>query len=250
MDFEMFVDFTEREVVDNKTPKDEHRNDVKLHFEPARSLVDPKQPLLLAVGMNLVDFTPKFKVWEQLTGITIAGTKAGTRRRHTMRIGVSDAEIEKDLKKPAGQEGKNTLDAGKARAKFFGPMGKEGKDSDNAPSSDSANLDEKRAKLKGIAMLRKSLRELLTATGSTYGMPNLRPGVYVEIYGMFAPFDGYGPHRRRQRLPHAVHAAAPRHARSEKVPGAGDIIIMNELFSRLRHFEERWHRDAPMFSRL
>jgi hypothetical protein len=153
-----------------------------------------------------VDLTPKFKVWEQLTGQKMAGTKHGTRKRHSVEIKVSDAEIKSDLKgsdydiqtnrNPAPGEELNfdpveLLDAATARTRFFGSEKGDLPPPENSPSEGTSNLDEPRAKLKGIATLRKSLREFLTATGSTFGMSDLRPGVYVNIDGMYPPFDGY-----------------------------------------------------------
>jgi phage protein D len=41
------------------------------------------------------------------------------------------------------------------------------------------------------AVLREKAREFLTISGTTVGLPYLRPGVYVEIRGMRAPFDGF-----------------------------------------------------------
>lgn len=195
MDFEMFVDFTERLLLDSQAPPKD-ANKVMLHFEPARSLVTPDNAIDLRWGTNLIDFTPKFKVWELLTGVKVAGTRHGKRKRHVDLIRVDDAEITKDLKQdleytlPAAEgtsEPVKLLDAGKVRDEFFT---KEGKPAANTPSISTSNLDEPRARLQGIATLRKSLREMLTAEASTFGFPELRPGVYVRIGGLYPPFDG------------------------------------------------------------
>jgi phage protein D len=194
MDFELFVDFAERLLLDSQAPPKD-ANKVMLHFEPARSLVTPDQAIDLRWGTNLVDFTPKFKVWEQLTGVKVAGTKHGTRKRHTQTIRVDDAVIKQDLKQdleytlPAAAPGDivELLDAGEARSRFFGD---EGAATENTPSISTSNLDAARTRLQGIATLRNSLRELLTAEGSTFGFPDLRPGVYVRIGGLYPPFDG------------------------------------------------------------
>jgi phage protein D len=194
MDFELFVDFSERLLLDSQAPPKD-ANKVMLHFEPARSVVTPDKAIDLRWGTNLVDFTPKFKVWEQLTGVKVAGTKHGTRKRHTETIHVDDAVIRQDLKQdleyklPGASSGEavDLLDAGQARAHFFG---KEGTVPKNNPSISTSNLDSARTRLQGIATLRKSLRELLTAEGSTFGFPDLRPGVYVRIGGLYPPFDG------------------------------------------------------------
>ena len=190
MDFEMFVDFSNRLILDGKTPADDD-NEVKLHFEPARSIVKPKEPLEILWGRDLIDFTPKFKVWEQLTGVTVAGTKHGTRARHSHTLKSTDEAVVKDLqtdtsysldKKPV-----NTLNPAQVRSTF---VHTEGADLPNNPSVSASNLDEDRIKLQAVATLRKSTRELLTADGSVIGLPGLRPGIHVKIGGLYPPFDG------------------------------------------------------------
>lgn len=195
MDFELFVDFTKL-TQDPKAALTSSDNKVMLHFEPARSLVSPTRAIALTWGANLVEFTPKLKVWELLTEVTIGGTKHGTRARQTQVISSADADITNDLQRDSsytvpGANGKPQpvplLPAGAARAKF---LSREGSDLANSDSVDTSNLDSDRIRLSGIARLRKSMRELVTAEGSTIGMPELRPGVYVDIGGLYPPFDG------------------------------------------------------------
>lgn len=187
MDFELFVDFTERLILDAHTDKT-NASEVKLHFEPARSVVKPKDPLPLTWGTNLVEFTPKLKVWEQLTGVTVGGTSHGQRKRHSEHITPDDADVKKDLQLDDEHQDKDLLTAGQVRSKFFAK--EEGAAPPNAPSINTSNLDPDRIKLKGIATLRKSMRELLTAEGSTIGLPELRPGIHIKIGGLYPPFDG------------------------------------------------------------
>ena len=195
MDFEMFVDFTERLILDSKAPPADKASEVKLHFEPARSTVKPQKALALTWGTNLVEFTPKFKVWEQLTEVKIGGTKHGARARHTEHIGVADPEVTKDLQRDDnytipgdnGPKPVKVLDAGQVRSKF---LVKEGSEPPNPETISASNLDADRLKLQAIARLRKSTRELLTADGSTIGLPELRPGIHVNIGGLYPPFDG------------------------------------------------------------
>jgi len=80
------------------------------------------------------------------------------------------------------------LDAGAVRERFFAP---EGKAPPNSKKLDTTNLDFDRAKLHATAMLRTSARTLLTAEGSTIGFPELRPGIYVRLAGLYPPFDGF-----------------------------------------------------------
>ena len=195
MDFEMFVDFSERLILDSQAPPKD-ANDVKLHFEPARSIVKPDKALALTWGTNLVEFTPKFKVWEQLTEVKTGGTKHGTRARHSDTVTADDPEVTKDLQRDEtytipDSKGHPTpvtvLTAGDVRTSF---LEKEGSEAPNPESISTSNLDAARIRLQAIARLRKSTRELLTAEGSTIGMPELRPGIHVAIGGLYPPFDG------------------------------------------------------------
>lgn len=190
MDFELFVDFSNRLILDGKKPADDD-NEVKLHFEPARSIVTPKEPLELLWGRDLIEFTPKFKVWEQLTGVTVAGTKHGTRARHSYTLKSTDEAITKDLQRDTSysldKKPVDTLNPAQVRQAF---VHTEGADLPNDPSISASNLDEDRIKLQAIATLRKSVRELLTADGSCIGLPGLRPGIHVKIAGLYPPFDG------------------------------------------------------------
>ena len=52
------------------------------------------------------------------------------------------------------------------------------------------NVDNERARLWAAADMRKRARELLTATGSCLGFPELVPGVHVNLKGMRPPFTG------------------------------------------------------------
>jgi hypothetical protein len=201
LDFELFVDFTERLVLDSQASSKataQANNRVKLHFEPARSLFTPRRALDLIWGTNLVEFTPRFKVWELATSVKVGGTSHGRRARHGRTVegkaGPDDHNpVRADLKedphyKATGISGKvDLLDAGQVRSQFFTA---EGTPAPNPKTIDTTNLDEGRTVLKAIATLRKSLRELLTADGSTIGVPELRPGVYVRIDGLYPPFDG------------------------------------------------------------
>lgn len=198
MDFEMFVDFEDRLILDHREPT-ANDSDVKLHFEPSRSVVAPKDPLPLTWGTDLIEFTPKFKVWEQLTEVTVAGTRHGTRRRHSYKIGATDKEVTKDLHDdpdytipgPRGPTPVKLVAAGEIRARYFA---KEVNGATPVPPNPSAisasNLDPDRIKLQAIAQLRKSMRDVLTADGATIGRPGLRPGIHVKIGGLYPPFDG------------------------------------------------------------
>ena len=60
----------------------------------------------------------------------------------------------------------------------------------NVTKVNTAAIDEERARMQGIAVLRKSAREFLTAEITTIGYPALRPGTHINLTGYYAPFDG------------------------------------------------------------
>jgi phage protein D len=172
MDYELFVDF------DDPTNPD---SPLSLHFEPARSLgllggVD------LEWGKNLSDFRPSFKVWEQYTKVTVKGTHPQYRR--IVEKDAGDSEVKKDLQKEAGQPA--PMSAIEARTRFF----PDDQGSRNPYSLSVTGLDEQRAELKAARELRQRAREFLTATGSTIGFTDLRPGIHINLSGLRPPFDG------------------------------------------------------------
>jgi phage protein D len=173
LDFEVFVDFDDPTDVESE---------VKLHFEPARSLA-LETVVDLGWGTNLVSFTPKFKVWEQFTGATARGRNARTRRR--IEQSVAAEAVRADLH--AEPDGPAPLDAIEARQRFFAD---ENNPEENVEPVDVSNLDEERARRKAEAVVRTRARELLTARASTFGFAELRPGIHVNLQNLHAPFDG------------------------------------------------------------
>ncbi|MEO8699967.1 MAG: hypothetical protein ABI867_07980 [Kofleriaceae bacterium] len=202
LDFEVFVDFTDRLRLDSQA-KPADASNVRLHFEPARSLNDPETVVDLHWGVNLIELTPKLKVWEQHTGIQYGGTRHGKRARFKGTVSLEEA-IAEDLKQdttyrferanPDDPENNVVVDnidllgAGRVRERFFAKN--EGQALENDKPLHTVNIDEPRAKLQAKAQLRKTARELLTAQGSTIGFPSLRPGMYARVRGLYPPFDG------------------------------------------------------------
>lgn len=197
MDFELFVDFTKRLVIDSDDGLPADANEVKLHFEPCRSVVEPREIIDLTWGHNLIELTPKLKVWDLLTEVTVGGTRHGSRKPQRKTITASHEKVKADLHEDPSyrvQVGENRsekvelLGAAAVRDKFFA---KElGEAPPNKQNINEANLDPARLELKAIATLRNSYRKLLTAEGSTIGFPPLRPGTFVRLGGMYPPFDG------------------------------------------------------------
>jgi hypothetical protein len=184
--FQSMADRLDYEVfVDNQVNTD---SDVKLHFEPARSLNylqqgSPRQltdVYTLEWGRHISDFNPKFKVWDQYTGMTAKG--AHPTRAEEIDANADASEIDKDIRSTG-----TTLNAAQVRAQYFqGP----GDAQTNDPGVETKNLDAERAQLQAAAALRKKARQLLTVDCKTFGIPDLLPGKHVQIQGLRAPFDG------------------------------------------------------------
>ncbi len=208
LDCELFTDFQGRRGEDDQQgavasgPIDV-KSEVRVVMEPARSKVKPQKKvtdwkaielgageyLELRWGMNLIDFTPKLKVWEMPTSAVVAGSHPDRRGRARGELSESDVKsaIELELPKSTSYD-VEPIDAVTARTKFFGDAGDDGT---NQEAHDGSHLDETRAKIKALALVMKKVREFMTAEATTIGTPMLRPGVYVHILGLRPPFDGF-----------------------------------------------------------
>lgn len=174
LDYEVFVDF------DDPTDKN---SAVKFHFEPARSLT-LKGLVDLTWGSDLVEFRPKFKVWDVFTGAETHGRDP--RRRARVEETVVAGALVPDLHR--APDGATPISAIDARRRFF--QAERGAVPENPTTLDVSNLDRQRARRLAVAALRKSAREFLTAEASTIGFTRIRPGIHVNIKKLEAPFDG------------------------------------------------------------
>lgn len=200
MDYEVYVGFDKPgdpftgEAASKTGAKSVINADVKLHFSPARSAV-LGNPIPLAWGLDIVEFKPTFKIWDILTEAKVTGGLPRARGRcdPPEPIKMDDA-IKGDLHPAPGQSApisaiearKRALEteAGSAKTRV-GPEIEA-----NVATVEVKNLDTERATRQGIAALRKSAREFLTAEITTIGYARLRPGIHVNLTGFYAPFDG------------------------------------------------------------
>lgn len=171
LDYEAFVDF------DDPTDKN---SAVRYHFRPSRS-TDLRGVIDLTWNRDLVDFTPKFKVWEVYTRATASGRNPRRRARAVESVEASDLTM--DLHPAPG--GAAPISALQARDRYF-----PGESNKNELNIAVTNLDAARARQAAVAGLRKQARQFLTAEATTIGFTRLRPGIHVNIKGMYAPFDG------------------------------------------------------------
>ena len=181
MDYELFVEFDDVAPAQGQGGA---ARPVSLHFEPARSgtLGDP---ITLRRGRDIVDFKPAFKVWDVLTQAIAHGSSATQRMSFQEEVTMADA-LAGDLH-PAPDGGATPLSAIQARDRAFGS---ENRPEANSASISTTNMDSERARLQAVATLRKSGRQFLTADVTTIGFPGLRPGIHVNLSGLYPPFDG------------------------------------------------------------
>lgn len=175
LDYEVFVDFDR--------PTDE-TSPVSFHFERARSRSSVLDGIVdLTWNKDLVDFRPRFKVWDVYTDAVASGRNP--RRRQRVDELVPADEIRRDLHAAPGEP--RPLTAIEARNRFFAA---ENRPPTNTANVEVANLDPQRAAAKASAELLKSARQFLTAELSTIGFTRIRPGIHINLKGLFAPFNG------------------------------------------------------------
>ena len=180
-DCEIYVDFKD---LASDQPK------VQFYVEPSRSRLPPyentRDLYVLERGRNLIDFTPTFKVFDQYTSVTVRGRHRNRNRPEQVRPTAVPDILSDELH--SHNVGGNSLTSGpEVRMHYFGGTFGE----NNHTLSRQPNLDGERATAMAQAALRQKAREFMTVTGTTIGMPHLRPGVHIEIRGMRPPFDGF-----------------------------------------------------------
>ena len=159
--------------------------EVKFHFEEARSL-SAHEIMDLHWNKNVIDFTPKFKIWEQFTQAVSRGRNPRNRERIEATARVDAITVDLHIDPSGNYRQDELLNAIQARERFFtndNPI-------ENVEPLSVANLDRDRAQTKAAAALRKRAREFLTAKITTVGLPELRPGIHANLHGFSAPFDG------------------------------------------------------------
>lgn len=140
-----------------------------LYFGPSNR--DTFTTYKLEWGKSLLDFHPTLNLAKQVSQITVRGWQRQTQQaiEATATWGDEGTSINLDLKK------------------FFPTQALEGRSATiERPPIDSP------AQAKALArdMLLRHLKEMLTASGSTVGLPELRAGRTVEILGLGKRFNG------------------------------------------------------------
>ena len=144
----------------------------RLAYQPGLTTGPTAQPEGLVP--NLIDFTPTLTVSKQVSKLTVRGWDPRTKQPLEFTATAENL--------PAGQ---NSADG------ESGPQA-----ADDAAGGrqevvvDAPVLNAQEAKELAIALLRERAYEFITATGRVAGLPELRPGDNLEIFGLGRRFSG------------------------------------------------------------
>jgi len=144
----------------------------RLAYQPGLST----GPTALPEGLvpNLLDFTPTLTISKQVSKLTVRGWNPRTKQQIAVEASVSDL--------PAGQNS-----AG-------GESGPQAADSAAGGRQevvvDAPVTSEEEARALAVSLLRERAYEFITATGRVAGLPELRPGDNLEIFGLGQRFSG------------------------------------------------------------
>lgn len=177
-DFEVFLEFSDLD--DPAAP-------LSFHIEPARSRTPPDKVLrdihVLERGRNLVEFTPTFKVLDQVTTLTIKGRHRDRNRPEQVSTTALGTILSDELHTDTERNDPPLVAGPLVRQQFYG-------DNEDTHNNES-NLDGERGQTVAEAKMRKKAREFLTIDCKTIGLPRLRAGLHTEIRGLRPPFDGF-----------------------------------------------------------
>ena len=180
-DLEMFLEF--QSLSDPASP-------IEFHLEPARSRIPPGQELRdvyrLEQASNLLDFTPTFKVLDQVSSVTVRGRHRERSRPERVEQTVPSSILDDELHTDPALDDPPLVPGPDVRQHYYSAYGP-----NEDRNNNTTNTDEQRARSKAESKLRRSAREFLTITGQTIGLPHLRAGVHIEIRKLRAPFDGF-----------------------------------------------------------
>lgn len=162
---------------DGVDPADDAAAPAQIHYE-------------LRWARDLLEFTPKFKVFEIPTSAEAIGTNHGRRARSRQQLTAAELGPLMNTELPASPNysGVTMTNALDARAAYFDKLGS---GAESNESSSGSNLDASRLKIQAKARFLKKVREFMTAETQVVGLPRLRPGQFVDIQGLRPPFDGY-----------------------------------------------------------
>jgi len=143
-----------------------------LYFGPSESRREPAAPYRLEWGKSLVSFRPTLTTAKQISEVVVRGWDRRRNRRIEEKRSWSDLYPRRSAERNRMQ--------GLARA--FGNR--------RLIVTDRPVHTRRQARALAEEILRDQLKQMVKATGSTVGLPDLRSGRRVEIVGLGERFDG------------------------------------------------------------
>jgi|SRR5215470_6084043 len=145
----------------------------RLTYQPGLSTT----PTGLPAGLvpNLLDFTPTLTVSQQVSTLTVRGWNPRTKQKIAYTATVKDLPAGQNS--AAGQSGPQVADSA--------ALGRRQEVLVDAPV-----ISYEEAKTLATSLLRERSYEFITATGRVAGLPELRPGDNLEVYGLGRRFSG------------------------------------------------------------
>ena len=178
LDLEVFLEFADLDDPDAG---------VALHVEPARSGRSPldgtSEVYVIERAKSLLSFAPTLKVTDQPSELRVRGRHVDPENPDPVDVTADGSALKGELHPGTGPSAPRS--AAEVREHFFPNR------SNPLVVANATNLDDQRGRHLAETTLRQKAREFLTIEASTIGLPRLRPGRYVEIRGMRAPFDGF-----------------------------------------------------------
>jgi phage protein D len=148
-----------------------------LYFGPsqARGGSAPEEAYELEWGKSLIDFTPRLSTANQLTAVEVRSHDRETNKTIRERATMNDVDVNADLRDLVRGSGARASDRCASREQVI----------TNEPQHDAAQ-----ARRRAADVLSDRLKQLVEATGTTVGLPDLRAGKKVRIAGLGARFSG------------------------------------------------------------
>ena len=138
--------------------------------------------VIMSSGMPTSPITPSTTAAARAMALSLSAIRLGT---NSGASSVPMADAIDDLHSAPG--GATPISAIDARQNAFAD---ENRPEANEEAIEASNIDEERARQQAVAKLRTSARQFLTAEITTVGFTRLRPGIHVDLSGLYAPFDG------------------------------------------------------------
>jgi Bacteriophage probable baseplate hub protein len=148
-----------------------------LHFGPseARHPGVPAAAYELEWGKSLIDFTPKLSTANQLNAVEVRSHDRENNHDIRERVTLDDVDINRDLRDIVRGSGPRASDACAQREQVI----------TNEPMHTTGQ-----ARRRAMAVLSDRMKQLVEATGTTVGLPDLRAGQNMLIVGLGARFSG------------------------------------------------------------